>query len=128
MDYKPRILIIEDEKVMVEALRLRLEANGYEVLTSNDGVEGLIKARAEKPDLIILDVMLPAMDGLKICRMLKFDSRYHKIPIVMFTARTQESDILKGKEVGANAYVKKPFKSEELLKVISDLLEKKSLK
>jgi len=122
MDKRKRILIIEDEKAMVEAVRLRLEANGYEVLTSGDGEEGLIKARAEKPDLIILDVMLPTMDGFKVCRMLKFDDQYNEIPIVMFTARTQESDLAEGKEVGVNAYVKKPFKSEELLKVISDLL------
>jgi DNA-binding response OmpR family regulator len=126
MDNKPRILLIEDEKGMVEAVRLRLEANGYEVMTSGDGEEGLIKARSEKPDLIILDVMLPTLDGLKVCRMLKFDENYNDIPVVMFTAKTQEEDVACGKEVGADAYVKKPFKSEELLKVIGDLLAKKN--
>ena len=125
MDNKPRILLIEDEKDMVEAVRLRLEANNYEVITSSDGAEGLSKARSEKPDLIILDVMLPKLDGFKVCRMLKFDDHYNEIPIIMFTAKTQEADVARGREVGADAYVKKPFTSEELIKVIRDLLDKK---
>jgi DNA-binding response OmpR family regulator len=122
-DKKKRVLIIEDEPGMVEAVRLRLEANNYDVLVANDGADGLIKARALKPDMIILDIMLPKMDGFMVCRMLKFDEQYSHIPIVMLTARTQDSDVLKGKEVGADSYMKKPFKAEELLKTIKTLIE-----
>jgi two-component system, OmpR family, alkaline phosphatase synthesis response regulator PhoP len=120
---KKRILIVDDEPGMVDAIRLRLEANNYDVLVARDGAEGLIKARAEKPDLIMLDIMLPNMDGFMVCRMLKFDEQYSHIPVVMLTARTQDTDVLKGKEVGADAYVKKPFKSEELLKTIKNLID-----
>ena len=86
---KKRILLIEDEADMVYALTLQLEAINCEVLSAADGQTGLDMARKEKPDLIILDLMLPKMDGYKICRMLKFDEKYKKIPIIMFTARAQ---------------------------------------
>jgi DNA-binding response OmpR family regulator len=119
---KPRILLVEDEEAMVKAVRIRLEANEYKVMTALDGSEGLSKARREKPDLIILDVMLPRMDGFKICRMLKYDERYKKIPIIMLTARTQKSDYMRGMEMGADAYLTKPFKSAELLDTIKELL------
>ena len=119
---KIRVLLIEDETDMVEAVRIRLEANDYEVITASDGPEGLNKARTAKPDLIILDVMLPKMDGFTVCRMLKFDEKYNKIPIIMFTARTQQTDIAQGKEMGADAYITKPFKSEDLLAKIRELL------
>lgn len=119
---KIRVLLIEDEPDMVEAVRIRLEANDYGVITASDGSEGLNKARTVKPDLIILDVMLPKMDGFTVCRMLKFDEKYNKIPIIMFTARTQQADLAQGKEMGADAYITKPFKSEELLAKIRELL------
>lgn len=122
-DVKKKILIVDDEPGMVDAIRMRLEANNYDVIIARDGGEGLIKARAENPDLVILDVMLPNMDGFMVCRMLKFDEKYSHIPVVMLTARTQDSDAKKGKEVGADAYVKKPFKAEELLKTISNLID-----
>jgi len=123
---KPRILIVEDDPGMVEAVRLRLEANNYEVLIARDGGEGLEKARTEKPGLIILDIMLPKIDGLTVCRMLKFDELYKNIPIILFTARVQEDDVKRGKEVKADAYVAKPFKSEELLGKIAELLKGKA--
>lgn len=121
---KKRILLVEDEKDMVYAVTLQLEANGYEVLTAYDGREGLGKAKKEKPDLIILDLMLPKMDGYKVCGLLKADTRYTKIPIVMFTARAQESDIKLGEELGADAYITKPFEPQVLLSKIRELLEK----
>jgi len=121
---KKRILLIEDETDMVYALTLQLEAIDYEVLSATDGQTGLDMARKENPDLIILDLMLPKMDGYKICRMLKFDERYKKIPIIMFTARVQDQDKKLGQEVGADAYVTKPFDSKELLDKISALLKK----
>ena len=117
-----KILIIEDEAAMSEAIKLRLEANGYSVITALDGQEGLSKARTENPQLIILDIMLPKLDGFHICRMLKFDEKYSKIPIIMLTARSQQKDIEQGTEMGADAYMTKPFKSEALLEKIKSLL------
>jgi len=119
---KAKILIVDDEKSLVETLTIRLEANDYEVLKAYDGREALEKAKEEKPDLIILDIMLPRIDGYKVCRMLKFDEKYRKIPLIMFTARAQESDKKLGHEVGADAYITKPFEPEELLSKIEELL------
>ncbi len=121
---KKRILLVEDEADMVYALTLQLEAINCEVLSAADGQIGLDMARKEKPDLIILDLMLPKMDGYKICRMLKFDEKYKKIPIIMFTARAQDKDKKLGQEVGADAYITKPFDSKDLLDKISALLKK----
>ncbi len=121
---KKRILLIEDEVDMVYALTLHLEAMNCEVLSAGDGQTGLDMARKEKPDLIILDLMLPKMDGYKVCRILKFDERYKKIPIIMFTARAQDQDKKLGQEVGADAYITKPFDSRVLLDKISALLKK----
>ncbi len=122
-ELKRRILVIEDEKEMLEAVQLRLEANRYEVISASDGAEGLSQARSEKPDLIIMDIMLPKMDGFTVCRMLKFDEHYKNTPIIMLTARTQDSDIKCGKEMGVDAYLTKPFKSEELLAKIKELIK-----
>ena len=117
-----RILVVEDEPDMVGMIKMRLEAAGYETKEALDGQEGLALAREEEPDLIILDLMLPKLDGYKLCRMLKFDEKYRHIPIIMFTAKAQEADIKLGKEVGVNAYVTKPFESQVLLSKIKELL------
>jgi len=122
---KKRILIVDDEEDILKVLRFRLEANNYEVLSASDGQEGLNKARSEKPDLIILDLMLPKLDGYRVCRMLKFDESYKAIPIIMFTARAQTSDKELGMEMGADAYIPKPFEPEVLLGKMKELLEKK---
>jgi DNA-binding response OmpR family regulator len=119
-----KILVIDDETDLTEMLVLRLEANGYQVISACNGQEGLDKARTEKPDLIILDLMLPKIDGYKVCRMLKFDERYRHIPIILFTARAQELDIKLGKEVGADAYIIKPFEPDILLSKVAELLKK----
>ena len=121
---KKRILLVDDEKDMVFAVKLQLEAKGYEVTTAYDGQEALDKARREKPNLIILDLMLPKIDGYKVCRMLKFDEKYKKIAIIMFTARVQKSDEKIGFEVGADAYITKPFEPQVLLAKIKELLKK----
>jgi len=121
---KKRILLIEDEVDMVYALTLQLEAIHYEVLSATDGQTGLDMAYKVKPDLIILDLMLPKMDGYKICRMLKFDEKYKNIPIIMFTARVQDQDKKLGQQVGADAYITKPFDSKVLLDKINTLLKK----
>lgn len=119
-----RILIVEDEQVMAALLKKRLEGHGYEAHTAFDGEAGLQAARQMKPDLIILDCMLPKIDGYKICRLLKFDDKYQSIPIIMLTALGQESDVALGKDVGADAYFLKPFEGQSLLEKIEELLKK----
>ena len=118
-----RILFIEDEKSMMETMRLRLEAAGYEMIEAYDGHDGLEKARGERPDLILLDIMLPGLNGYTLCRMLKFDDEYKHIPIIMLSARAQEDDKKLGYEVGADAYITKPFNPAILLSKIRELLK-----
>jgi len=119
---KKKILVVEDEAELTRAIQIRLEEAGYEVLIAYDGQAALENARAENPDLIVLDLMLPKMDGFKVCRMLKFDENYKKIPVVMLTARAQEKDEDLGYEVGADAFITKPFKYQVLLAKIAELL------
>ena len=119
---KERILLVEDERDLVETMIFQLEAAGYEVIVAYDGLDGLEKAKKEKIDLMILDLMLPKMDGYKVCALLKKDSRYSRIPIMLFTARAQASDIKMGEEVNADAYVIKPFDSKALLLKIKELI------
>ena len=119
---KPRILLVDDEPSIVKMVGKRLEVGGFDVLIAMDGQEGLDKARAERPDLIVLDLMLPKLNGYEVCTMLKQDTRYQGIPVVLFTAKAQEKDEKLGMECGANAYVKKPFRAQELLEKIRALL------
>src|SRR3989339_1892317 len=116
-----KVLIVDDEPDLVETIRFALETEALSVHVANDGEEGLKQARTESPDLIILDLMLPKMDGYKVCRLLKFDSRYANIPIIIFTAKAQGDDIKLGEEVGANAYLLKPFEPKVLLDKIKEL-------
>jgi DNA-binding response OmpR family regulator len=116
-----RILIVDDEVQLVEMVKMRLEAAGYETISAYDGQDGFDKAKKDKPDLIILDLMLPKMDGYKVCGLLKNDARYSKIPIIMFTARVQEEDVIMGKDLGAEEYVTKPFDAKILLLKIKEL-------
>lgn len=122
MAEKKKILVVDDEKDLVETLVFRLEALGYEALTAYNGQEGLDKARSEKPDLILLDVMMPVMDGYQVCRMLKFDEEFKSIPIIMLTARGQDKDKKTGSDVGADDYVTKPFDSADLTARIKKLI------
>ncbi len=117
------ILIVDDEQDIVETLRFSLEIEGFQCLTSYDGVDGLKKAKEESPDLILLDVMLPKIDGYRICRLLKFDEKYRHIPIIMLTARTQERDISTGKETGADEYVTKPFEMDTLVGLVKQYVK-----
>jgi len=123
MGDKKKILIVDDEKDLVENVTMRLVHAGYEVLPSYDGVNAFEQVRKERPDLIILDIMLPKMDGYKVCGLLKKDARYAKIPIIMFTAKAHEEDEKLAREVGADAYVVKPFEAKALLAKIAELLE-----
>lgn len=124
MSEKRRILIVEDETGLVEMMKMRLEAADYEVISAFDGQEGLDAAKKEKPDLIILDLMLPKMGGYKVCGLLKKDARYARIPVIIFTARAQEEDIKLSQEVNADAYIIKPFEPQVLLSKIKELLNR----
>jgi len=119
-----KILIVDDEPNITKLLESRLRANGYEVVTACDGQEGLDKTQKEKPDLIILDVMLPKLNGYEVCRMLRSDKQYNPIPIVMLTACGQVTDIQKGMGKGADAYIAKPFQPNVLLGIITGLVGK----
>ncbi len=126
MAERVRILLVDDEPSIVKMVSKRLEVEGFEVLMAMEGEEGLTKARAEQPDLIILDLMLPKLNGYEVCTMLKQDPRYQKIPVILFTARAQEKDEKLGMECGADAYVRKPFRAPELLEKVRGLLPKVS--
>jgi DNA-binding response OmpR family regulator len=119
-----KILVVDDEADLVETIRFPLEMEGFNVLVSYNGEDALNQARKEKPDLILLDLMLPKLDGYKVCRLLKFDERYKHIPILMLTAKTQEKDKLIGKETGADEYITKPFDIDELIKKVKGYLNK----
>ena len=115
------ILIIEDEPKVARLARDYLEKNNYRVLIANDGKSGLATARGEKPDLLVLDLMLPEMDGLDVCRALRRES---DIPIIMLTARAEETDRLIGLELGADDYITKPFSPRELVARVRALLRR----
>ncbi len=117
-----KILIVEDEPNMVAGLRDNFEFEGYQVITAGDGVAGLERALAESPDLVILDVMMPRMSGLDVCKQLK--SKRPSIPIIMLTARGQEVDKVVGLELGADDYVTKPFSIRELLARVKAVLRR----
>ena len=107
-----KILVIDDEHKIVEICQDYLKASGFDVVSASDGLQGLTTARREKPDLIVLDLMMPGMDGLDVCRTLR---REGNIPIIMLTARVEESDKLVGLELGADDYITKPFSPRELV-------------
>ena len=117
-----KILVVDDELNIVKMLEARLKSNGYEVITAMDGLEALNKARSESPDLIILDVMLPEIDGYKVCARLKFDVNHARIPIIMLTTRAHEYDRKMGEELGVQSYIVKPFDGKELVEKIGELL------
>ena len=116
-----KILVVDDEPTLVATVRYNLERDGYQVMTAADGEAALASARAHKPDLILLDVMLPGMDGLEVCRVLR---REMSTPILMLTAKTDEVDKVVGLELGADDYVSKPFGMRELLARVRALLRR----
>lgn len=119
-----KILLIDDEQDIVETLKFVLEAQGFECVCAFDGEEGLNKAKSETPDLIILDVMMPKINGFKISRLLKYDIKYKDIPILMVTARSQNDDKLIGEETGADEYITKPFEIDTVLAKVEKYLGK----
>lgn len=123
MNGKKRILVIEDEQGLAQMIKMRLVPCGYEVELVFDGEMGLERAREWKPDLILLDVMLPNLDGWEICRLLKFDFDYKDIPIIILTARASKQDEETAKEARADAYMTKPFDAPVLMDKIRELLK-----
>lgn len=121
---KSRILIVEDEPAMVQGLRDNFEYEGYEVISAGDGVEGLERALADNPDLVVLDVMMPRMSGLDVCKQLK--TKRPGLPIIMLTARGQEIDKVVGLELGADDYVTKPFSIRELMARVKAVMRRVS--
>lgn len=119
-----RILLVEDEKNIVRVVTYNLEREGYQVSTAKDGEEALEKARRESPDLILLDLMLPKMDGLEVCRQLKAQPKTAHLPIIMLTAKTQEADRIVGLEMGADDYIPKPFSPRELVARVKAVLRR----
>ena len=118
---KPRILLIEDERGLTDVLSYNLNREGYETVVAHDGVEGLRKAQMQLPDLVILDIMLPGIDGLEVCRQLRAGKQTGKIPILMLTAKSEEMDQVVGFTVGADDYVTKPFSVKVLLERVRAL-------
>jgi DNA-binding response OmpR family regulator len=116
-----RVLVVEDDRTLLEVLRYNLAKEGYDVLTATDGAAGCEAARSGKPDLVILDVMLPKMDGYEVCRILRKETT---VPILMLTARTEETDRVVGLEVGADDYVTKPFSMRELMARVRAMLRR----
>ena len=123
-----RILVVDDEPDLIRVLEFGLKASGYAVEVAADGQEGLKKAREIKPDVILLDLMLPKLDGYKVCRLLKFDDRFKHIPIIILSARTQEGDQTLALEMGANRFVTKPYDFAEILGYIETLLKSPSVR
>ena len=122
---RAKILVVEDEPNMVVGLRDNFEFEGYEVITASDGVEGLARALEESPDLVVLDVMMPRMSGLEVCKQLR--AKRASLPIIMLTARGQEVDKVVGLELGADDYVTKPFSIRELLARVKAVLRRTSV-
>lgn len=118
-----KILIVDDEQDIVESLKFVLETSDYTCYCAYNGEDGLRLAKEIMPDLIILDVMMPKINGYKISRLLKFDNKYKNIPILMLTARSQEEDKLIGEETGVDEYITKPFDLDFVMKKVDEYLK-----
>ncbi len=119
---KPKILVVDDEPEAVELVEFNLKQAGFDVMTAEDGAEALKKARASLPSLVVLDLMMPEMDGLEVCKMLRRDPATAALPIIMLTAKAAEIDRILGLELGADDYITKPFSPRELVLRIRKIL------
>ena len=117
-----KVLIVDDESFFSQPIKMFLERSGHEVSVAADGMAGLTKAREEHPDIILMDLMLPALNGYQVCRMLKFDEEYRNIPVIICSAKDTEKDREMGKQSGADEYVTKPISPVELVKIIENHL------
>lgn len=118
----PKILVVDDDRVIQQLIEVNLELEGYDVVKASNGEEALAMFAAERPDLVILDVMMPRINGKDVCRKLKSDPVSAKTPIIFLSARAQDMDVEAGLELGADAYVTKPFDPSTLLDTVSSLL------
>ncbi|MGN6628113.1 MAG: response regulator [Tepidisphaeraceae bacterium] len=123
---KKRILVVDDEKDLRDLISFNLKRNGYDVLTASNGKEALEIAEREIPDLILLDIMMPGVDGTEVTRRLKADARLSQIPLIMLTARSEETDVVVGLTLGADDYVTKPFSMSILLARLSSVLRRRN--
>jgi len=121
-----KILVVDDEPDALELVGFNLKAAGYEVVTADDGTDALKKARQHAPDLILLDVMLPEVDGLEVCKLLRRDPATSQIPVIMLTAKAAEIDRVLGLELGADDYMTKPFSPRELVLRVKNLLRRRT--
>jgi len=110
-----KILVCDDERHIVRLIQVNLEKQGYQVVTAYDGKEGLEKIRAEKPNLVVLDVMMPYMDGFEVLKSLRKDPEFETLPVIMLTAKAQDKDVFEGYHYGADMYLTKPFNPMELV-------------
>ena len=117
------VLVVDDDPVIQKLLQVNFELEGYKVITASDGIEGLERAKADLPDAIILDIMMPRMNGLEVARALKGSDDTRDIPVLLLSAKAQASDVAVGMEIGADDYVTKPFDPAELLERVGDLLK-----
>lgn len=117
-----RILIADDDPVILRLIQVNLELEGYEVITANNGEEAVAQAKAENPDLVILDIMMPRLDGYQACEQLKSSDDTRDIPVIFLSAKAQQGDIEKGRSFGVAAYLTKPFDPTELLEVVEQHL------
>lgn len=125
---KPKVLVIEDEPDILEVIQYNLEREGHKVIACRNGEQGLSRIRTDNPDLVILDLMLPGMDGVEVCRQVKSDPVTRSIPIVMVTAKGEESDIVLGLGIGADDYITKPFSPRELVARVKVVLRRGPLR
>ena len=121
---KGKVLIIDDEPDIVETLTFMLEARNYDVVTAFDGAEGLVKVKTEKPDVALLDIMMPGMDGYTLCNKLKSNKDTKSLPIIMLTAKGENEAVLKAHKSGADDYIVKPFSLPTLVSKLNKLLAK----
>ncbi len=125
---KPKILVIEDEADILEVITYNLEREGHKVISCRNGEQGLSRIRTDNPDLVILDLMLPGMDGVEVCRQVKSDPVTRAIPVIMVTAKAEESDIVLGLGIGADDYITKPFSPKELVARVKVVLRRGPLR
>jgi two-component system alkaline phosphatase synthesis response regulator PhoP len=124
---KARILIVDDEEDILELLKYNISKEGFDVISAENGEEGLALAHSHAPDLIVLDLMMPGIDGLDVCKKLKAEDDTRAIPVIMLTAKGTESDIIVGLELGADDYVSKPFSPKVLMARIKSVLRRSGI-
>jgi two-component system alkaline phosphatase synthesis response regulator PhoP len=117
-----KIMVIDDEPYIARVIKFKLEQEGYTVYSANDGVSGLEKIKQEKPDLVLLDVMMPGLSGYEVCQKIKSDNSLAQTPVVILTAKGQERDREQGLSVGASDYITKPFSPNRLLELVRTMI------